>query len=295
MDTKGYKPPSNLIPSLVVGGLALIYPIILISRIATSPHGIADLPIARTMIWLTLYILQLTYHTIPFFTSPLNNLPRPTDEKPITGSSRGFITRHVAFNRWTRTIPNAGLIHLRGILFFTHTILLTSPAALAEVLNTRSYDFEKPRLARRFLTRVLGTGLVVAEGAEHKAQRRAVAPAFQGRHIKDLVPLFWAKARQMVELVADGTAAGSDRWKSGKPAVRGMSVNAQGERCVEVEIGGLASRATLDIIGKAGLGRDFGTIVNEEDELARQYDIILDPKKGNLLIFVLVSCAELIR
>ncbi len=50
-----------------------------------------------------------------------------------------------------------------------------------------------------------------------------------------------------------------------------------------------ASRATLDIIGVAGLGRDFNTLDNSNDELARTYDSILDPKKGSLILYFAVN------
>ena len=44
----------------------------------------------------------------------------------------------------------------------------TSPEALSEVLTTKSYDFVKPSMLRNGLGRILGTGLILAEGDEHK-------------------------------------------------------------------------------------------------------------------------------
>lgn len=46
-----------------------------------------------------------------------------------------------------------------------------------------------------------------------------------------------------------------------------------------VEIGGWASRATLDIIGKAGMGHDFNSIQNPNGELTRAYQRVFDPGK----------------
>lgn len=286
MDKKYYQPPSNLKPALLVIGLALIYPLLLVRRIFLTPNGIYGLPVARSALWLLVYVLQLTYHTIPFFTSPLNALPRPSDEWTVSGSTRSIILQHVAFTRWSRTVQNNGLILIRGVLHLTKTVLVTSPAALTEVLNTRAYDFQKPAPARRFLTRTLGTGLIVAEGPTHRNQRRAVAPAFQGRHIRELVPLFWSKAQQMVNLMATEQAVGMDRYHRDQPTSQGLEVNEKVQRSIEVEIGGVASRATLDIIGKAGFGRDFNTLENAEDELAKQYDIILNPQNAKGLRIV---------
>ncbi|KAK3615363.1 hypothetical protein LTR56_026628, partial [Elasticomyces elasticus] len=83
-----------------------------------------------------------------------------------------------------------------------------------------------------FLARIIANGLVVVEGHEHREQRKNVAPAFSGRAIRDLVPLFWSKGLSLVEAakceagVRDGT----------------------------IDIMELASRATLDAVGSAGLG-----------------------------------------
>lgn len=47
-------------------------------------------------------------------------------------------------------------------------LLITSPQALSEVLTTKSYDFIKPQQLRNGLGRVLGIGILLAEGDEHK-------------------------------------------------------------------------------------------------------------------------------
>lgn len=44
----------------------------------------------------------------------------------------------------------------------------TSSQALSEVLTTKSYDFIKPQQLRNGLGRILGIGILLAEGDEHK-------------------------------------------------------------------------------------------------------------------------------
>lgn len=224
---------------------------------------------------------------MPFFTTPLNALPRPPDERFVVGNIGSQTRATTTHTSWVRTIPNNGLIYVRSLLHIPFAVLVTSPAALSEVLNTHSYNFEKPRVARRFLTRVLGTGLIVSEGAVHKGQRRAVAPAFQSRHIRELVPLFWVKSQQMVDAIASGKAARFDRAGTSQLDSEADTDDEKVKKHREIEIGGIASRATLDIIGKAGFGRDFNTIEHSDDELAKKYDTILDPQRagGYRLIF----------
>lgn len=261
---------SNLKPALVVLGLACVYPAVLLYRIASNENGIHDLRPSRALVFFLLYLAQLRYHTIPFFTTPLKNLPRPESEHPLLGNLRDFFQRPpwLALPGFVKNVPNDGLILIRGIFQYSHTLIPTTPAAIAEVLTAHPYDYEKPARARRFLSRVLGHGLIVVEGPEHKFQRKNVAPAFSGKVIKELVPLFWSKSLQMVDVIADGGHVGESSQPL--PAPTGPSVTPKEPEQQDVEIGDFASRATLDIIGKACFGRDLNTLVNRDDELAQQ-------------------------
>ena len=72
-----------------------------------------------------------------------------------------------------------------------------------EVVNSRNYDWEKPSLIKKALAGILGPeGLTHVEGNQHKAMRRIVAPAFSGRLIRDLCPLFSAKGIDLVNTMA---------------------------------------------------------------------------------------------
>ena len=68
---------------------------------------------------------------------------------------------------WISEIPNSGIIRYLNI-FNEERLLITSPKALAEVLTTKNYDFIKPLLVREGLGRLLGVGVLLAEGDEHK-------------------------------------------------------------------------------------------------------------------------------
>lgn len=68
---------------------------------------------------------------------------------------------------WVEEIPNDGLIRF-FTMFNKERVAIVSPSTLAEVLVHKCYDFEKPELFRRGLVRILGLGLVLAEGDVHK-------------------------------------------------------------------------------------------------------------------------------
>ncbi|KAK5652589.1 hypothetical protein OQA88_10350 [Cercophora sp. LCS_1] len=172
---------------------------------------------------------------------------------------------------WLNSIPNDGVIRYLGILNLER-LLITSPKALAEVLVTKNYDFEKPESLRTLLGSILGNGLFFAEGEEHHVQRRKMMPAFAFRHTKDLYPIFWAKSREAVHAMTDQILSNSTTESAATSVV---------------EVGSWASRATLDIIGVAGLGRDFDAIGNPNNELTRTYSALFQPTTQGRIMGVL--------
>lgn len=162
---------------------------------------------------------------------------------------------------------NDGFIRIFGP-FQREYLIVTSPQALAEILVSKAYDFEKPQFIRDFFGPFLGHGLVLAEGQDHKIQRRNLMPAFAFRHIKDLYPLFWRKACDVVQVMTD-------------------ECNADGY--AEMDVDHWAGRVSLDIIGVAGLGRDFDATHNENDEIVKTYMIIATPTMGDRILLTLTD------
>lgn len=173
------------------------------------------------------------------------------------------------FQRWVEDVPNNGVIRYLDI-FNSERILLVSPTALADVLVNRNYDFEKPAPLRKGISRILGLGLFLAEGDEHKRQRKTMMPAFAFRHVKNLYPVFWRKAQELVKEIALYTKSHS------------TEVSEKG-----IEVNGWASRATLDIIGVAGMGRDFGSLQDESNPLNITYRSLFKPSRIRVVINIL--------
>jgi len=177
------------------------------------------------------------------------------------------------FLEWTRKTPNAGLLLLRSP-FMASRLLVTKPRALTDLLNTHAYDFMKPKPIRDFLRKVLGDGLIVIEGEPHKFQRRNTLPSFSFRHIKDLYPMMWRKAIALTEAVESEIASISD-------AVDEKGVSGT------TEINAWASKATLDIIGLAGMGTEFNVLRNTDHQIVQDYEELLEPTKEKMLFFLL--------
>ena len=90
-------------------------------------------------------------------------------------------------------------------------------------------------------------------------------PAFAFRHVKDLYPVFWSKSLELADTIMQHI----------KTDPHANSV---------VEIREWASRATLDIIGIAGMGQDFNALANPDNELNVTYRTIFSPSKGARLL-----------
>ncbi|KAK5990874.1 Cytochrome P450 monooxygenase FUM15 [Cladobotryum mycophilum] len=224
---------------------------------------------ASAALWFAVLILRLIWSTFiyPHFVSPLRHVPTPKDGHWLLGHGMKIIQSApgAPMREWATTIPNEGLI--RYFWFFNgERILVTSPKSLAEVLVTNVYAFRKPANITASLGRILGFGILLAEGEEHKRQRRNLNPAFAFRHIKDLYPIFWDKSREVVRAIT--AACGSKGF-------------------TELEVGDWASRVTLDIIGLAGLGKDFHAIEDRNNELVKTYDYIFKPTKAAKIMNVL--------
>lgn len=181
------------------------------------------------------------------------------------------------YHKFTQEVPNDGIIRLKGILH-SDKILLTSTKAFAEVLVTKSYDFPKSEKGRAFLRSVIGDGLVVAEGAQHKLQRKHSLPSFAFRQIKELYPLFWSKAVQMTHAI--------DKQVFNQQRLVGDLKRPTGVTDIEY----WAPKATLDIIGVAGLGRDFNSLEHSEDKIVRLYEELTSftPAVRNLAMAYLI-------
>lgn len=80
---------------------------------------------------------------------------------------------------WIEKVPNDGLI--RYSMWGVPRLLPTNSKTLSEVLVQKNYDFVKPSQIRASLGRLLGVGILLAEGDEHKRQRKALMPAFAFR------------------------------------------------------------------------------------------------------------------
>ncbi|KAK9330822.1 cytochrome P450 [Lipomyces starkeyi] len=209
----------------------------------------------------------------PFYISKLRTLPQPT-AKPhwLWGHFVHLAEDGRQILEWCEENPDADVIRTLGVLN-TERIVPVSPRAVLEILQTQAYTFIKPPFIARSLNGVLGNGILFAEGEVHKHQRKVLMPAFAYSHIKSLAPIFLEESARLVKFLREKVAANKT----------------ESSDTHEIEVARIFSSLTLDIIYHAGLGIQFNALEAPENELAKAYDRVFNPKGNTGRIFFLLQ------
>ncbi|KAF5878704.1 putative cytochrome p450 97b3 protein [Botrytis fragariae] len=225
-----------------------------------------------------LYLLQFIGFAIwrvilyPYYFSPLRHLPSPKGGswwngqwKRISGEPTGQ-----PMLDWIQDVPNDGIIRYLGMLN-SERVMVTNAKALSEVLAIK-------------ITISLNLPLFVSELDVSLELRKNLMPAFAFRHVKNLYSVFWDKSCEGLKAMTKEVKAkecgdipnGVAEEEDGNDG----SVTQPEKGVVIMEAMQWASRITLDIIGAAGLGKDFGAIQDPDTLLNRTYRTVFKPTRS---------------
>jgi cytochrome P450 len=110
-------------------------------------------------------------------------------------------------------------------------LIVSDPDIIQEILVEKAEAFGRDPTTRRSFAPIIGdTSLFLAEGADWRWQRRAVAPIFRHEALLSFVPIFAAMAQRQV-----------DRWR-------------EVQRAVPTDVAAAMTRTTFEIIVEAMLG-----------------------------------------
>ncbi|KZV96650.1 cytochrome P450 [Exidia glandulosa HHB12029] len=186
--------------------------------------------------------------------SPLRDLRTPSEPAHwMFGHMRTMLNcnSNEIQERWTAQLGETFAIRS---LFGRYQLVTTDLRSNTHVLFA-SNVFQKSAPKRRGLRKLMGEGALWAEGAQHRAQRRLLNPAFGISHVRDMTETFLesgAKACPLREI-----------WNN---------------KCLEAggsaQLNALAwlGHATLDAIGKACFDHEFGTLDGHTSELAEAFE-----------------------
>ncbi|KAL0574562.1 hypothetical protein V5O48_007399 [Marasmius crinis-equi] len=135
----------------------------------------------------------------------------------------------VVINQW---MEKYGKVFRTWGMFGETNIYLADLKGLSHVLKHDAVEYQKPDQLVYMMGRLTGCGVFIAEGEQHRKQRRVLNPAFGAAEIRGLTEIFVEKS---IEL--------RDAWAS----------QLENDNAVKVEVDVLhwMSQMTLDVIGQA--------------------------------------------
>ncbi|KAB8227686.1 cytochrome P450 [Aspergillus alliaceus] len=207
--------------------------------------------VAFAVYWMILY---------PRYFTPLGNIPTPSRRRILTGNYPVLFPDNawVPLRELAETTPNDGLLRIYSTLS-GEALLVTSPPAIRDMLTVNAFDFAHQDLVKIAIKRFTGSNLGFLSNDEFKLHRKNMMPAFTVPHVRKLTSIFWAKAQEMVHC---------------------MSNELRADPFARINFREYVSRATLDNIGLAGMGHDFQTLKQPDNDLRSHYrKLILDPTR----------------
>lgn len=202
---------------------------------------------------LCLHILVWRSWIYPYYVSELRHVPT-VKGFPLWGQFLDIITEEcgVPQRRWHQS---HGPVIRYFFPFGAERLSVADDDALKHMTARNPYNYPKPLRAKLWMMRILGEGVLLAEGEEHKHQRKALAPAFSTQSIKALEPVFWGKSLML-----------ANSWLE--------IMRCDGVKTQSFEVLEWLNRATLDIIGKAGFGDDIDSLEKPDIPIREAYRLV---------------------
>ncbi|KAI5478314.1 hypothetical protein MNV49_005269 [Pseudohyphozyma bogoriensis] len=202
----------------------------------------------------TLGVLYLVYLLlIAPQLSPLHDLPGPKADSLITGVAPSLLAAE----------PGMYQRHLAETYGGENRLLISDPVALNHVLVNNAYAFPKPSFIRGNLMRIMGKGILFAEGDDHRRQKRLLNPAFSPSHLKALAPLFYEQTYRVrdkwIQLIASNAIEDSFFKDEASVEAYRSQRHSTSEAEAVLDVSTWTARLTLEIIGLAGFGYSFGS------------------------------------
>ncbi|KAI9487912.1 cytochrome P450 [Zychaea mexicana] len=215
------------------------------------------------------------YIVYNLYLHPLSKIPGPpVDWIPFLGNIRELIREEsgVPYKKWAERYGDISRHH--GA-WNRPVILVSDPDLLKQVLMTEVYDFTKAPDDAKYITRILGSGLLVSEGDIHKRHRKMLNPAFSIQAVRELTPILFVPPVQLCE-----------KWMS---EIKAKQTNPS--EAVEIVVSHGLSLVALDEIGLGGFGQEFNAIRHADSvdsdtsnkqqvhKLSWAYQTLFDPSR----------------
>ena len=164
-----------------------------------------------------------------------------------SGDSSGPSSQRSAEYQFVHGMNNMVLSFDISFPFGAERLSIADDDAIKQMTVRNPYNYPKPVRAKLWMVRILGEGVLLAEGQTHVHQRKALAPGFSINSIRSLAPVFWAK------VVCTLHGSGALRSKTEGAKVKDTSRSWSGSTALR-----------LILLVQAGLGTDIDSLNHPE-------------------------------
>ncbi|KAI0688229.1 cytochrome P450 [Cytidiella melzeri] len=235
----------------------------------SSPSRLSLVFVAGTLVYVSYKTGSIVFRVL---TSPLRSLPGPPSPHFFWGAGKAVAEADkteigLLQEQWVEQYGPT--IAYQGVFGASPHHILNS-SAINHIL-TNDYIYQKPRMSRIHLSRIVGQGVLVAEEDQHRNQRRVLNPAFGPAQVRELTEIFVEKSQLL-----------RDRWLD--------EIEKSSADNAHVDAMSWLSKATLDIIGLAGFNYNFDALSPdvETNELNEAFNTIFTTQ-GRLNLFVVLQ------
>ena len=137
--------------------------------------------------------------------------------------------------------------------------------------KTAAYELSSNRSTRRLpimltasrsdFTLFIGPGLLFAEGAQHRRQRKWLNPVFSVAQLRDVSHVFYGVAYKVSPPLSVAKSFSNSATQL-EEAIR----NRVGAQSQDLDVNGWMARTTLEMLGQAGLGYSFDKFTEDSTD-----------------------------
>ncbi|KAF9256099.1 cytochrome P450 [Marasmius fiardii PR-910] len=162
-----------------------------------------------------------------------------------------------------------GTVYKVPTLFGGERIVLLDRKAISQFYAKDPIVYVGTKIAKTFLAKVFGKGLLWAEGESHRRQRRALSPAFSNAALRTLTAVFYDSAYKL-----------KSYWDNK------LENHPDG---VMIEVQEWMNHVALDSVGIAGFSHDFGSLDGKKSSVLEVLDSLghTPPNRLGTIVFLL--------
>ncbi|EGF99140.1 cytochrome P450 monooxygenase [Melampsora larici-populina 98AG31] len=194
-------------------------------------------------------VLALCWVFLRSTSSPLAAFPGPDPQDWIFGNLlEVFESEHGApHERWAEKY---GHVFVYQCLFGEKRLSTIDAKALNHILLEKAELYPRTPSDLRELDHSLGHGIASAQGEPHRRQKKMLLPFFSPTQLKEASPMFEEKSQQLCSILRQMLEDNDSSSKNDKNMI--------------VDMYAWFNRVTLDIIGQAGFGHSFNSLLGED-------------------------------